>query len=144
MFDSFWLILCISNCTGHAVCFRRGVLGHLDCYGFADLERKVEMRPDSLVRLYSMTKCIVSAALGKCLEAPKKKRMFHRLMLHQVVVFVVVYNMCITVPFYLSFVHEKVFGKVTNSFGRKACWSWMIPCPSALRFLTWYSCCCGL
>lgn len=48
--------------------FRRGVLGHLDCFGFADLERKVEMKPDSIVRLYSMTKCIVSAALGVCLE----------------------------------------------------------------------------
>jgi len=48
--------------------FRRGVLGHLDCYGFADLERKVEMQPDTIVRLYSMTKCIVSVALGVCLE----------------------------------------------------------------------------
>jgi len=48
--------------------FRHGVLGHLDCYGFADLERKVEMRPDSIVRLYSMTKCVVSVALGVCLE----------------------------------------------------------------------------
>ena len=66
---------------------RHGVLGHLDCYGFADLERKapaipatlegpvwcaavqVEMRPDSIVRLYSMTKCVVSVALGVCLEA---------------------------------------------------------------------------
>lgn len=68
---------------------RHGVLGHLDCYGFADLERKapaipvtlegpaewwavqVEMRPDSIVRLYSMTKCVVSVALGVCLEAKR-------------------------------------------------------------------------
>ena len=27
------------------------------------------MRPDTIVRLYSMTKCIVSVALGICLEA---------------------------------------------------------------------------
>eukprot|EP00438_Fugacium_kawagutii_P025622 Skav209725 [mRNA] locus=scaffold528:421425:422669:- [translate_table: standard] len=47
---------------------RHGVLGHLDCYGFADIERKVEMQPDTIVRLYSMTKCIVSVAFSVCLE----------------------------------------------------------------------------
>lgn len=48
--------------------FRHGVLGHLDCFGFADVERQVAMRPDTIVRLYSMTKCIVSVTLGTCLE----------------------------------------------------------------------------
>mmetsp|Transcript_16616 Transcript_16616/g.29089 ORF Transcript_16616/g.29089 Transcript_16616/m.29089 type:complete len:674 (-) Transcript_16616:117-2138(-) len=51
-----------------SVVFRHGVLAHLDCYGYADLERKVPMRPDSIVRLYSMSKCIVSVAAAMCME----------------------------------------------------------------------------
>jgi len=51
-----------------SVVFRHGVLAHLDCYGYADLERKIPMRPDSIVRLYSMSKCIVSVAAAMCME----------------------------------------------------------------------------
>ncbi|CAE7411736.1 unnamed protein product, partial [Symbiodinium pilosum] len=51
-----------------SVVLRHGVLAHMDSYGYADLERQVPMRPDTIVRLYSMTKCIVSVALGICLE----------------------------------------------------------------------------
>mmetsp|Transcript_83973 Transcript_83973/g.151522 ORF Transcript_83973/g.151522 Transcript_83973/m.151522 type:complete len:597 (-) Transcript_83973:28-1818(-) len=51
-----------------SVVFRRGELAHLDCYGYADLERKVPMRPDTIVRLYSMTKCMISVAAAMCIE----------------------------------------------------------------------------
>lgn len=51
------------------VVFRKGMLAHLDCYGYADLERKTPMKPDTIVRLYSMTKCIASVALCICVES---------------------------------------------------------------------------
>lgn len=51
-----------------SVVYRRGHLAHLDCYGYADLARKVPLRPDSIVRLYSMTKCIVSVVAAQCVE----------------------------------------------------------------------------
>lgn len=47
---------------------RNGELAHLDCYGYSDLERKLPMRPDSIVRLYSMSKNIVSVAVATCME----------------------------------------------------------------------------
>ena len=62
---------------------RHGILAHMDSYGYADLERQalrfrcvylvqpcyiflwqVPMRPDTIVRLYSMTKSIISVATG--------------------------------------------------------------------------------
>jgi len=51
-----------------SIVYRHGVLAHLDCYGYADMERKTPMRPDSIIRLYSMTKCIISVAVAVCLE----------------------------------------------------------------------------
>ncbi|CAE7649050.1 unnamed protein product [Symbiodinium sp. CCMP2592] len=51
-----------------SVVLRRGILAHMDSYGYADLERQVPMRPDTIVRLYSMTKSIISVALGICIE----------------------------------------------------------------------------
>eukprot|EP00931_Biecheleriopsis_adriatica_P008267 TRINITY_DN109481_c0_g1_i1.p1 TRINITY_DN109481_c0_g1~~TRINITY_DN109481_c0_g1_i1.p1 ORF type:complete len:688 (-),score=160.89 TRINITY_DN109481_c0_g1_i1:32-2047(-) len=51
-----------------SVVFRRGALAHFDCYGYADLERKVPLRGDTIVKLYSMTKCIISVAAAMCME----------------------------------------------------------------------------
>lgn len=51
-----------------SVVLRHGILAHMDSYGYADLERQVPMRPDTIVRLYSMTKSIISVALGICME----------------------------------------------------------------------------
>mmetsp|Transcript_21835 Transcript_21835/g.51157 ORF Transcript_21835/g.51157 Transcript_21835/m.51157 type:complete len:520 (-) Transcript_21835:145-1704(-) len=51
-----------------SVVLRHGILAHMDSYGYADLERQVPMRPDTIVRLYSMTKSIISVALGICIE----------------------------------------------------------------------------
>ncbi|CAE7210032.1 Lactb, partial [Symbiodinium natans] len=51
-----------------SVVLRNGVLAHLDAYGYADLERQVPMGLHTIVRLYSMTKCMVSVALGICME----------------------------------------------------------------------------
>jgi CubicO group peptidase (beta-lactamase class C family) len=42
---------------------RRGKVVHFDVYGKADIEAGTPMRPDSLFRMYSMTKPITSAAL---------------------------------------------------------------------------------
>jgi len=42
---------------------RHGVVVHRDCYGYADVERGVAVAPDTLYRIYSMTKPIVSVAL---------------------------------------------------------------------------------
>jgi len=50
------------------VVYRHGTLAHMDCFGYADVERKIPMRPDSIVKLYSMTKSIVSVAVAICLE----------------------------------------------------------------------------
>ena len=42
---------------------RRGEVVHLDCIGLADRENDVPMQPDTIFRLYSMTKPITSVAL---------------------------------------------------------------------------------
>lgn len=42
---------------------RHGVVVHRDCYGWTDVEHRVEVAPDTLYRIYSMTKPIVSVAL---------------------------------------------------------------------------------
>jgi CubicO group peptidase (beta-lactamase class C family) len=42
---------------------RRGELVHRDCYGFTDVEARHAVRPDTLYRIYSMTKPITSVAL---------------------------------------------------------------------------------
>ena len=42
---------------------RNGVLGHYNTYGFADIETKRPLKDDSIFRIYSMTKPIVSAAM---------------------------------------------------------------------------------
>jgi CubicO group peptidase (beta-lactamase class C family) len=41
----------------------RGEVAHLACHGLADRERGVALRPDSLFRIYSMTKPITSLAI---------------------------------------------------------------------------------
>jgi len=43
--------------------FRRGEVVHLECFGMMDRERKKLMRPDTIFRIYSMTKPITCAAL---------------------------------------------------------------------------------
>ncbi len=42
---------------------RHGTLVHRDCYGYADVEGGTEVQPDTIYRLYSMTKPITSVAL---------------------------------------------------------------------------------
>jgi CubicO group peptidase (beta-lactamase class C family) len=42
---------------------RRGELVHHDCYGFADVEAEQPVAPETLYRIYSMTKPITSVAL---------------------------------------------------------------------------------
>jgi len=42
---------------------RRGQLVHRDCYGFRDIEDGRKVEPDTLYRIYSMTKPITSVAL---------------------------------------------------------------------------------
>ncbi len=42
---------------------RRGELVHRDCYGFRDIEADAKVEPDTLYRIYSMTKPITSVAL---------------------------------------------------------------------------------
>lgn len=42
---------------------RRGQLVHRDCYGFRDIENGRKVEPDTLYRIYSMTKPITSVAL---------------------------------------------------------------------------------
>jgi CubicO group peptidase (beta-lactamase class C family) len=42
---------------------RRGELVHRDCYGFRDVEHERAVEPDTLYRIYSMTKPITSVAL---------------------------------------------------------------------------------
>jgi len=42
---------------------RRGRVAYQGCYGHADLERGLAMAPDTLVRIYSMTKPLASVAL---------------------------------------------------------------------------------
>eukprot|EP00930_Biecheleria_cincta_P056763 TRINITY_DN42824_c0_g1_i1.p1 TRINITY_DN42824_c0_g1~~TRINITY_DN42824_c0_g1_i1.p1 ORF type:complete len:523 (+),score=54.69 TRINITY_DN42824_c0_g1_i1:66-1571(+) len=46
----------------------RGSLLHVDAYGFADLERRVPMRTDTLVRLYCMGKSIIATAFMMLVE----------------------------------------------------------------------------
>ncbi|MBC9205494.1 beta-lactamase family protein [Roseomonas aerophila] len=42
---------------------RRGQVAHLGCSGHADLERGVPMTPESILRIYSMTKPLTSVAI---------------------------------------------------------------------------------
>lgn len=42
---------------------RHGKLAHLSCHGMADIERGVALRPDSVFRIYSMTKPLTSLAI---------------------------------------------------------------------------------
>src|SRR5688572_25921029 len=42
---------------------RRGELAFADTYGKADVERNKAMRPDTIVRIYSMTKPLTSVAI---------------------------------------------------------------------------------
>lgn len=42
---------------------RRGEVVHHDCYGFADVEAQVRVQPDTIYRIYSMTKPITSVGL---------------------------------------------------------------------------------
>lgn len=55
------------RCPGVAACaFVGGRLALLEETGYADRERRVPMTADSIVRLYSMTKCVVAAAVTQC------------------------------------------------------------------------------
>lgn len=47
---------------------RRGELVHRDCYGLADVGHEVAVRPETLYRIYSMTKPITSVALMMLFE----------------------------------------------------------------------------
>jgi CubicO group peptidase (beta-lactamase class C family) len=42
---------------------RRGQVAHLGCSGLADIERGLPMAPDSILRIYSMTKPLTSVAI---------------------------------------------------------------------------------
>ena len=42
---------------------RKGVLGHYNTYGYADIDNKILLKDDNIFRIYSMTKPIVSIAL---------------------------------------------------------------------------------
>lgn len=48
--------------------YRNGEAAHIDTYGFADVDKRLPMRMDSIVRIYSMTKCVVSVAVAICQE----------------------------------------------------------------------------
>ena len=50
---------------------RRGELVHHDCYGFADVEAETATTPDTLYRIYSMTKPITSVGLMMLFEEGK-------------------------------------------------------------------------
>jgi CubicO group peptidase (beta-lactamase class C family) len=50
------------------VIFRRGHLAHFSTLGFADVERKKPVRPDTVFRLYSMSKPITSVAFMMLVE----------------------------------------------------------------------------
>jgi CubicO group peptidase (beta-lactamase class C family) len=47
---------------------RRGEVVHHDCYGWADVEAEVPVTPDTLYRIYSMTKPITSVGLMMLFE----------------------------------------------------------------------------
>src|SRR6201747_927271 len=48
--------------------YRRGKIVHSTVQGFADLERKVPVKDDTIFRIYSMTKAITSAAFMMLVE----------------------------------------------------------------------------
>lgn len=50
---------------------RRGKLAYLHCHGHADIEQRIPMQPDTIVRIYSMTKPIVCAAILMLYEEGK-------------------------------------------------------------------------
>jgi len=47
---------------------RHGQLVHRDCYGFTDVEAQTKVTPESIYRIYSMTKPITSVAVMMLLE----------------------------------------------------------------------------
>ena len=53
------------------VIMRNGMIGHYDTYGHADIDSKKALRDDSIFRIYSMTKPIVSVALMMLYEEGK-------------------------------------------------------------------------
>ena len=50
---------------------RNGSIGHYDTYGYADIDNKKPLHDDSIFRIYSMTKPIVSVALMMLYEEGK-------------------------------------------------------------------------
>jgi len=48
--------------------YRHGEIRHLGCHGFADIASASPLRPDSIFRIYSMTKPITSVALMTLME----------------------------------------------------------------------------
>ena len=53
------------------VILRNGMIGHYDTYGHADIDSKKVLKDDSIFRIYSMTKPIVSIALMMLYEEGK-------------------------------------------------------------------------
>ena len=47
---------------------RRGRVAHLECYGMMDIEAEKPMQPDTIFRIYSMTKPIACIALMMLVE----------------------------------------------------------------------------
>src|SRR3954453_22371755 len=54
-------------CT-HTLVYRRGKVVHSALQGFADIERNVSVRDDTIFRIYSMTKPITSVAFMMLVE----------------------------------------------------------------------------
>jgi len=59
---------------GYTCCLvRRGCLVHMDSYGYADLERKTPFGPDTILRMYCMTKTPIAVGLLMLQEQGKLK-----------------------------------------------------------------------
>ena len=54
-----------------SVIIRNGNIGHYDTYGFSDINNKTPLTDESIFRIYSMTKPIVSVALMMLYEEGK-------------------------------------------------------------------------
>src|SRR6201999_4405477 len=52
----------------HLLVYRRGKIAHSAMQGFADLERKVPVKDDTIYRIYSMTKPLTSVAFMMLVE----------------------------------------------------------------------------
>src|SRR6476659_1256392 len=52
----------------HLLVYRRGKVAHSSVQGFADLERKVQVKDDTIHRIYSMTKPLTSVAFMMLVE----------------------------------------------------------------------------